>query len=75
MEARTSPVAVSHRVFRPLRVEELTEVLVIRFDSESTPDLIIGWRPENTEDAILSACSSLIGLFKVDASLVVQFAH
>ena len=61
--------------FRPLRVEELAEVLAIRFDSETTPDLIMGWRPENTEDAILSVCSSLISVIKVDDSLVVQFAH
>ena len=61
--------------FRPLRVEELAEVLAIRFDSETTPGLIMGWRPENTEDAILSVCSSLISVVKVDDALVVQFAH
>lgn len=61
--------------FRPLFVEELAEVLAIRFDSETAPDLIMGWRPENMEDAILSVCSSLISVVKVDASLVVQFAH
>jgi hypothetical protein len=61
--------------FRPLCVEELAEVLAIRSDSETTPDLITSWRSENTEDAILSACSSLIAVVKVDASLVVQFSH
>ncbi len=61
--------------FRPLRIDELAEVLAIRFESETTPDLIKGWRPENTEDAVLSACSSLIAVVEVDGSPVVQFSH
>jgi hypothetical protein len=50
------------------RVEELAEVLAARFDSDTTADLISDWRPENTEDAIMSACSILIAVIKVDAS-------
>ncbi len=61
--------------FRPLRVEELAEVLAIRFDSDTTADLVTGWRPEDTEDAILSACSSLVTVVKIDGSPIVQFAH
>jgi ankyrin repeat protein len=61
--------------FRPLRIEELAEVLAIRFESEATPDLIKGWRSEDREDAVLSACSSLIAVVEVDDSPVVQFSH
>jgi len=61
--------------FRPLRIDELAEVLAIRFESETTPELIKGWRPEDTEDAVLSACSSLIAVVEVDSSPVVQFSH
>ncbi len=61
--------------FRPLHIDELAEVLAIRFDSETTPDLIQGWRPENTEDAVLSACSSLIAIIDVDNCPNVQFSH
>src|SRR5712672_1817261 len=60
---------------RPLRVEELAEILSIQFDSGTTLGLITGWRPEETEDAVLSACSSLIAIVKVENSLVVQFSH
>jgi ankyrin repeat protein len=61
--------------FRPLRLEELAEVLAIRFDSDTTADLVTGWRPEDTEDAILSACSNLIAVVESDGSPIVQFAH
>jgi len=61
--------------FRPLRVEELGDVLSVRFDSDTTADLVTGWRPDDTEDAILSACSSLIAVVKVDASPIVQIAY
>jgi hypothetical protein len=61
--------------FRPLRIEELAEVLAIRFESEATLDLIKGWRSEDREDAVLSACSSLIGVVEVDGSPVVHFSH
>ena len=60
---------------RPLRVEELAEILSIRFESGTTLGLIMGWRPEDTEDAVLSACSSLITIVKVKDSPVVQFSH
>ena len=61
--------------FRPLHIDELAEVFATRFNSETTPDLIQGWRPENTEDAVLSACSSLIAIIDVDNCPVVQFSH
>ena len=61
--------------FRPLRIEELAEILAIRFESETTHGLIKGWRPEDRENAVLSACSSLIAVVEVDGSPVVQFSH
>ena len=61
--------------FRPLHIDELAEVFATRFNSETTPDLIQGWRLENTEDAVLSACSSLIAIVEVGDSPVVQISH
>jgi ankyrin repeat protein len=61
--------------FRPLRAEELAEVLAVRFDSEDTPDLMKSWREADPEDALLSACSSLISVVEVIDSRVVQFSH
>ena len=46
---------------RPLRVEELAEVLGIDFDDgEGTPKLNSSWQWEDHEQAVLSSCSSLI---------------
>ena len=46
---------------RPLRVEELAEVLAVDFDdAEGIPRLKPDWRWEEQELALLSACSSLI---------------
>jgi hypothetical protein len=60
---------------RPLRVEELAEVLAIRFEAGKQPDYDVKWRPENSEDAVLSACSSLISIVDLDGLRVVQFSH
>ncbi len=43
---------------RPLRVEELAEIFAIDFDTDTAPNLMEGWRPENPEDALLFACST-----------------
>ena len=45
---------------RPLQVEELAEVLAIWFEVGKHPEYHPGWRLEDTRDAVLSACSSLI---------------
>src|SRR6266571_4582264 len=42
---------------RPLRVEELAEVLAFDFTG-AIPKLITDWRWEDQEEAVLSACSS-----------------
>ena len=48
---------------RPLRVEELAEVLAVDFnDAEGIPRLKPDWRWEEQELALLSACSSLISI-------------
>jgi hypothetical protein len=67
---------------RPLRVEELAEVLAVDFDdAEGIPRLKPDWRWEEQELALLSACSSLISIVEgfVDddypRARVVQFSH
>src|SRR6267154_2809152 len=60
---------------RPLRVEELAELFAIEFDDVSGPSLNEGWRPENPESALLSACSTLIAVIEDDGSKIVQFSH
>ena len=61
---------------RPLRVEELAEVLAVEFDTTAgTPKLNEDLRWEDQEQAVLSACSSLIAVVGDGDSRVVQFAH
>jgi hypothetical protein len=61
---------------RPLRVEELAEVLAVDFDDEEgIPRLNPGWRWEDEEQALLAACSSLIAIVEDEYSRVVQFSH
>jgi len=61
---------------RPLRVEELAEVLAVDFDdAEGIPMLKPDWRWEEQELALLSACSSLISIVQAGDSRVVQFSH
>ena len=61
---------------RPLRVEELAEVLAVDFDdAEGIPRLKPDWRWEEQELALLSACSNLIAIVRAGDSRVVQFSH
>jgi Ankyrin repeats (3 copies)/Ankyrin repeats (many copies) len=62
---------------RPLRVEELAEVLAVDFDTEGTPKLNPDWQWqwEDQEEAVLSVCSSLVMVVKYDNSRIVQFSH
>jgi hypothetical protein len=61
---------------RPLRVEELAEVLAIDFEgAEEFPKLNPNWRWEDEEQALLASCSSLISIIETDESRVVQFSH
>ena len=72
----------AHRLFqcltvsiRPLRVEELAEVLAVQFDAGRDSEYSTEWCPGDAQQAVLSACSSLITVVNVDGSQVVQFAH
>ena len=60
---------------RPLRVEELAEVLAFDFQTGGMPKLNPGWRWEDQEEAVTSACSSFVAIIKDGDSRVVQFSH
>ena len=62
---------------RPLRVEELAEVLALDFDvPEGAPPELKDPRPlEDRQRDVMSACSSLILLVGNDHSGVIQFSH
>ena len=60
---------------RPLRVEELAEVLAVLLDTEEGSEYHVDWRPEDSQQSVLSTCSSLITIANVDGSTVVQFSH
>ena len=62
---------------RPLRVEELAEVLAIQLgsDAETMPGFNADWRPDDAEEAVLSACSTMVAIVDVNGSKVVQFSH
>jgi len=60
---------------RPLRVEELAEVLAFDFNAEGIPKLNPRWRWEDQEEAVMSACSSLVMIVKDGDSRIVQFSH
>ena len=60
---------------RPLRVRELAEILAFDFDTEGIPKLNPGWRWEDQEEAVVSACSSLVMIVKDGDTRVVQFSH
>ena len=63
---------------RPLRVEEVAELLAFDFQASSLagiPTLKEDWRWDDHEDAVLSTCSSLIAVVPDGGSRVVQFSH
>ncbi|KAF8496178.1 hypothetical protein F5888DRAFT_413706 [Russula emetica] len=61
---------------RPLRVDELAEVLAVDFDdADGIPKLNPKWRWEDEEQALLASCSSLITIVESGESRVVQFSH
>jgi hypothetical protein len=60
---------------RPLEVKELAEVLAFDFNVEGIPKLNVGWRWEDQEEAVMSACSSLVMIVEDGGSRVVQFSH
>jgi ankyrin repeat protein len=60
---------------RPLQVKELAEVLAFDFNTGGIPKLNLGWRWEDQEEAVMSACSSFVMIVKDGDSRVVQFSH
>ena len=61
---------------RPLCADELAEVLAIEFDTAGgIPELNEDMRWEDQEQAVLSACSSLVAVIDNNESRMVQFAH
>ena len=60
---------------RPLQVKELAEVLAFDFNAEGIPELNLGWRWEDQEEAVMTTCSSLVMIVKNGDSRVVQFSH
>jgi len=60
---------------RPLRVDELAEILAMQFEVGALPSYDIKLRPMDSEEAVLATCSSLLMIINVDGSQVVQFSH
>jgi ankyrin repeat protein len=60
---------------RPLYVKELVEVFAIELDAETMPGFNANWRPEDAEEAVMSACSTLVTIVEGHGSKVVQFSH
>ena len=81
-EIRKSNQGLAHRLMqclvaavRPLQVDELAEVLSFDFNAEGIPNLNPNWRWEDQEEAVMSACSSLVTIVKDEDSRIVQFSH
>jgi ankyrin repeat protein len=67
---------------RPLRVKELAEVIAVELDVRGVPRLNVNFRPGDADEAVLSACSTLVTIVKPDDTTffnndvrVVQFSH
>ena len=60
---------------RPLRVEELAEILAFDFEAGPIPEFHEECRLQNPVEAVLSTCSTLLSLVNVKNFQVVQFAH
>ena len=62
---------------RPLRVEELAEILALDFDGagDVTPIFNEDWRWEDRQRSVLSTCSSLITVIEDGCHRMIQFSH
>ena len=60
---------------RQLHVEELAELFAIQPNAETIPTFDAGLRPENPEEYVLSACSTLVVIINVHGRNIVQFSH
>jgi hypothetical protein len=62
-------------VSRPLRVEELAELLAFDFEEGQIPTFHEDWRLEDPVEAVLSTCSTLLSLVNAQNFQVIQFSH
>ena len=60
---------------RPLRVEELTGILAVEFDTTAAPLFNEGLLQSNAVEVVLSACSSLIEVVNREGGQILQFSH
>ena len=64
---------------RPLRVDDLAEILTFDFDDveEGIPKYHVDWRWKDQEEAVLSTCSSLVTVVdsKDDADSKIRVVH
>jgi hypothetical protein len=60
---------------RPLRFEELAQILAFDFNAGPIPKFRVDYRLEDPVEAVLSVCSTLLSLVNVGDSRVVQFGH
>jgi hypothetical protein len=60
---------------RPLHVEELAEIFAIQFDRPELPTFDADLCLEDAEEAVISACSSLIAIVDREGSQIIQFSH
>ena len=61
---------------RPLRVEELSELLAFDFDAKPIPKFHEDWRLQDPVHAVLSTCSSLLAIVDlIYPGRVIQFSH
>ena len=60
---------------RPLRVKELAELSAIQPNADTIPTFDACLRPENPEEFVLSACSTLVAVVNVGGEKIVQFSH
>ena len=62
-------------VSRPLRVEELADLLAFDFKAGQVPTFHKDWRLEDPVEAVLSTCSTLLSLVSSQDSQLIQFSH
>ncbi len=81
-EIKNAQWEFAHRLFqfvavasRPLRVEELAELLAFDFNAGPIPKFYEDWRLEDPIDAVLSTCSSLLAVVYVNGTPIIQFSH
>ena len=60
---------------RPLRVEELADILAFDFSTGPIPKFRMDRRLEDPVEAVLSTCSTLLSLVNVENSRLIQYGH